>query len=173
MADPIRLRCIGGALVPVWGNAIAYVAQLGEGEIVIATIERERSEKSHRHQWAWLADAWRTLPEADANHPWAKTPETMRKHALIATGHANCEVMVFGSNAAAERGGAYLLRLASDAHGYAVAEASGATVRVWTPHSQSARAMGAERFQKSKQDILEWVAARIGVDPGQLMERAA
>ena len=131
--------------------------RFGEGEVVTLAIEKERTTSTHNHQFAAISDLWRTLPESHANQAYARSPDTLRKHALVATGFTNCEQIVCGSKAAAERVGAYVGQLATAAHGYAITQIEGATVRVWTPHSQSRAAMGAKEFQRSKQAILDWI----------------
>lgn len=129
------------------------------GEIVSLNVEKERSAKTHAHQFATISDHWSNLPESMANQPFAKSSDSLRKHALIQTGHGNCEVIVCGSKTAAERVGAYLGHMATKAHGYAIVDVRDATVKVFTPHSQSKAEMGAEDFQRSKQDVLEWIEA--------------
>lgn len=141
---------------------------LDEGEVVLVSIERGRSAKSHNHQFAWLHDAWANLPERLAGLPWAETPETLRKHALIATGYHQMTVIDVGTNAAAARVKAAALELARKAHGYAVAQVRGPILTIWVPESQSLRAMGGDRFKESKAAILDWIAAQIGVEPSVL-----
>jgi len=137
------------------------------------SIERPRSGTSHRHQFAWVKEAWENLPEDVQLMPWAETPETLRKHALIATGFHQKIVLDCGANATAQRVKAALVAAETRAHGYALAQVRGPVLTVWTPESQSYRAMGSERFQSSKTAILEWIAAQIGVAPDQLREAAA
>lgn len=145
---------------------------LDEGETVFVTIERGRSMNSHRHQFAWVKDAWLNLPEHLQGRPWAETPETLRKHALVATGFHQVYTLDCGANATAHRVKAALVAAEAGKHGYAIGQVRGPVVTVWTPQSQSLRAMGAERFQASKTAILDWIAAQIGVAPSKLMEAA-
>ena len=145
---------------------------LAEGESVIVTIERGRSENSHRHQFAWLNEAWLNLPEHLRFTPWAETAETMRKHALIATGYHQTVVLDCGANATAQRVKAALVAAEWRAHGYAIGQVRGPVVRIWTPESQSIRAMGGDRFQASKAAILEWIAGKLGVPPEELRRAA-
>ncbi len=163
----IRARFENGILRPLTNHPIG----LSDGEIVSCEIDRQRSMKSHRHQFAWINDAWANLPERLMLQPWAETPETMRKHALIATGYHQLAVIDCGSNAAAGRVKAALVAAESRAHGYALGQVRGPVVRVWTPESQSVRAMGSERFKESKRAILDWMAGQLEVDPADL-ERA-
>ena len=174
MQDTIRCRWHGGALFPVGHYGMAAANELmNEGDTVIVTIDHPRSQNTHRHQWAEIADAWRHLPEALQNMPWAVNPETLRKHALIVSGFRNVETVDAGSKAAAERVAAILSRHATAAHGYAVTQARGPVVTCWTPISQSYRAMGYKRFQESKSAVLSWIAEQIGVTPEQLKGEVA
>lgn len=145
---------------------------LDEGEIVHVEIERARSGISHKHQFAWVKDAWMNLPEEVQSQPWAETPETLRKHALIATGFHQLTAIDCGAKAPAMRVKAALVAAEAKAHGYALGQVQGSVVRVWTPESQSFRAMGGKRFQESKQAILDWIAAQIGVTPEELRNSA-
>lgn len=138
------------------------------GEVVTVTVERGRSEASHRHQFAWINSAWLSLPEHLRDQPWAETAETLRKHALIATGYHQTTVVDCGSSAAAGRMKAALVAAEARACGYAVGQVRGPVLTVWTPESQSLRAMGGQRFRESKAAILDWIAGQLGVSPREL-----
>lgn len=159
-----RARWINGGLRLMTNSA----PDLDEGEVVFVSIERGRSMASHRHQFAWVRDAWASLPEDVADAPWAETPETLRKHALIATGYSMTYTLDCGANATAQRVKAALVAAEAKAHGYALGQVRGPVVRVWTPESQSVRAMGGDRFKESKNAILDWIAAKVGVAPEDL-----
>jgi hypothetical protein len=146
---------------------------MNEGDTVLVSIDHPRSQNTHRHQWAEIADAWRHLPESVQDMPWAVNPETLRKHALIVCGFRNAETVDAGTKAAAERVAAILSRHATQAQGYAITQARGVLVTCWTPLSQSYRAMGGKEFQRSKQAVLNWIAEQIGVTPEQLKENAS
>ena len=145
---------------------------LRDGESVIVEIEGGRSDATHKHQFAWIKDAWANLPESVAWEPWAQTPEMLRKHALIMTGYYQQEVIDCGGDAVAKDVAAKLKAAHANGHGYALAIVREGVAVVRYPESQSRRAMGASRFQESKTAILDWIAAQIGVDPKQLMEVA-
>ena len=145
---------------------------LDEGEVVLVTIESGRSTNSHKHQFAWINDAWANLPESLCAMPWADTPETMRKHALIATGFHQTYTLDCGAMATARRVKAALVAAEAGKHGYAIGRVVGPVVTIWTPESQSLRAMGGKRFQESKTAILDWIAAQIGVEPEKLVRAA-
>lgn len=146
---------------------------LDDGETVFVEVERARSDASHKHQFAWIKDAWASLPESAAGQPWAETPETLRKHALIACGFHQIYTLDCGARATAHRVKAALVSAEAGKHGYAVGQVCGPVVTIWTPESQSMRAMGGKRFAESKAAILGWIADKIGVAPEELRRVAA
>ena len=157
---------VGPGLVRITSNqAPAYEI----GEHVIVSIERGRSMASHRHQFAWMNDAWLTLPEEHRSQPWAETAETMRKHALIATGFHQTYTLDCGGSATAQRVKMALVSAEAKSHGYAIGQVRGPVVTIWTPKSQSIRAMGSEEFNRSKQAVLDWVADKLGVKPEEML----
>lgn len=159
--------CIGA----IWdGSALVLRSDPGldVGERVTVEITRARTGQTHRHQFAWVREAWETLPEHVAMQPWAETPETLRKHALIATGYHSKTVLAMESKKAARDVKAAMLATHSTAHGYALGAVVGSILTIWTPDSQSYKAMGRERFNESKRAILEWIAAQIEVSPAAL-----
>lgn len=164
-----RARWDGEALTPTghYGLSAAREA-MDPGDVVIVEIDHPRSQNSHRHQFAEINEAWRHLPESLQEAPWAASPETLRKHALIATGFADTYSIDCGAKATAERVRMALASAEAGKHGYAIAKVRGPLVIVWTPQSQSMRAMGGKRFQESKQAVLNWIAAQIGVDAEEL-----
>jgi hypothetical protein len=167
MSDLLQCTFDGRAFEPSTPHQLRLARErFGEGEIVMMEVQNERAWKSHAHQFATIADLWANLPERLAHMPYAKSAETLRKHALVECGYADCETIDAGSKAAAERVAATVGRLATLAHGYAIVSVSGPVVRCYTPQSQSARAMGGKVFQESKTRVLEWI-------DGLLAEEAA
>lgn len=128
----------------------------------LAALAEQRTQASHNHQWAEIAELWRTLPESLAGAPYAQSPEALRKHALIARGYCDTATVDAGSKAAAARVAASLASLATRAHGYAIVKTDGPLVRVFTPLSQSYRAMGKAMFNESKAAVLDWIHAKLG-----------
>ena len=164
-----RARWDGDALTPTGHYGLSAAREAMEpGDVVIVEIDHPRSQNSHRHQFAEINEAWRHLPESLQEAPWAASPETLRKHALIATGFADTYSIDCGAKATAERVRMALASAEAGKHGYAIAKVRGPLVVVWTPQSQSMRAMGGKRFQESKQAVLNWIAAQIGVDAEEL-----
>lgn len=151
--DLIRARWEGGVFRPLT-NALP---DLNDGEVLFLDVQRVRTGKSHRHQFAAINEAWENLPDRLMMEPWAATAETMRKHGLIVTGFHNVAQIDCGTNAAAHRVKAALIAAETRAHGYAIGQVRGPVCIAWTPESQSYRAMGKDRFQKSKQAVLDWI----------------
>lgn len=136
------------------------------GESYLMSQYEDRSAKSHSHQFAWLAEAWKNLPD-DMIERWP-TPEHLRKYALIGCGFATNRQFVASSKAEALRIAAFL----RPKDEYAVVIVHECVVNEWTAVSQSRKAMGAVWFQRSKQAVLEFVAGLIGVPPETLSKEA-
>lgn len=167
--DLIRVVWTGQALEPDGNYAMHQLHdRLGAGEVINVDLDPDRSAKSHKHQFAFVRTAWQNLPETLKNAPFAKNADTLRKHALIATGFCDTEMVPVGCPRRADRVAASMSRLAARLHGYSVTSIEGPVVYCHTPHSQSQRTMGAKAFQESKQAILEWLAQLLGVSPDQL-----
>lgn len=122
----------------------------------------ERSEASHRHEFAWLTEAWRNLPEQLADlYP---SPEHLRKRALIDCGFYDETVTDVGSNAAALR----VMPRFRALDDFALVIVRGPVVVMRTAKSQSRRHMKAPEFRASKTAIMDLIASMIGVTPAEL-----
>jgi len=131
----------------------------------LAPVE-DRSEASHRHEFAWLREAWASLPFDQALiHP---TPEHLRKWALIQTGFCTVTDYACMFKTEARRLAASLRQQVDE---YAVVIIHDTIVRVVKPESQSRKAMGNARFKASKDAILDVVSGLIGVAPAVLAEQ--
>jgi hypothetical protein len=125
----------------------------------------DRSWVSHRHEFAWIEQAWANLPETMTE--MFPTPEHLRKAALIATGWSRETIIEAGNPRAA-------LRVAAYARGedeFARVMARGSTVTIKKARSQRMHGhdrMDKDEFQRSKDDILNWISALIGVEPLEL-----
>ena len=167
--DLIRCVWTGQALEPDSNFAAHQLHdRLGAGEVINVDLDPERSEKSHKHQFAFVRTAWMNLPEELKGAPFAKNEKTLRKHALIASGFCVTEMLALGCPRRAERAAATMSRLAARMSGYAVTEVQGTVANCHTPLSQSQRAMGGKVFQESKQAVLEWLADLLSVTPEAL-----
>jgi hypothetical protein len=153
----------GEVMTPVRFEAVAkaYVA----GQRYTLEEVNERSWISHRHEFAWLREAWQNLPEALVEK--FPSAEHLRKSALVATGWYR-EAIIDAGNAKAA------LRVAAYARGrdeFAHVITRGPTVTVRWARSQRMHGldrMDKDEFQKSKDDILGWIANLIGVEPERL-----
>lgn len=127
-------------------------------------ILEERSIETHSHQFAWLDDAWKTLPESlSDSYP---TPEHLRKRALIDCGYFHETVIDCGTNAAALRVASHL-RAKDD---FALVIVRGPLVVERVAKSQSRRSMKKKEFQESKTAIMELIAGLLGITAKELAE---
>lgn len=137
------------------------------GEAYPLIVNEERSTNSHSHYFAALNEAWKNLPEAEAER-WP-TVEHLRKYALIRAGFRDERSIVCASKAEAQRMAAFVKPMDE----YAIVATSEAVVRVYTAKSQSMRAMGKADFQASKDAVLTIVSQLIGVTPEALGQARA
>ena len=129
--------------------------------------QQERSDATHRHEFAWLREAWLNLPEEIADgYP---SPEHLRKAALIEAGWFDETIVDAGSNAAALRVASFVRSLDE----FAVVIVRGPLVIRRTAKSQSRRAMDRKDFAASKQAIMEVVAGLLGVATADLQRAEA
>lgn len=158
----IRCQWTGEALEPQGNWSRNWLIEtLDTDEIVMVEVNRIRSGKSHRHQFAEIKDLWETLPESMQDLPYARSPTALRKHALMATGYYDAETIDAGTEAAAERVAAMAKRWTDTTHGYSIVQVRGPIVTIYTPQSQSYKAMGAELFKESKSRVLDWINQKI------------
>ena len=131
----------------------------------LAPVE-DRSAASHRHYFAAINEAWANLPEGMSDD--FPTPEHLRKAALIRAGYRDERSVVCASRAEALRVAAFIKPIDD----FALVATSGTTVCVYTAKSQSVKAMGKEEFQRSKDAVLDRLAAMLGVTTRDLHDRA-
>lgn len=151
MTAPMTFRWDGEAMVPLARHMRQCNSDFVVGELYRLTIEEERSWVSHKHMFSWLHDAWLSLPEQIAGR--FLNEDHLRKHALIAGGFCDSTSVACSSRAEAERWFKFLTK--DDP--YCIVKIEGATIMKFTAQSQSARAMGRERFQASKQAVIDYV----------------
>lgn len=127
------------------------------GEVIHFQRWEERSAASHNHEFAWLSNAWLSLPESVSDlYP---TPEHLRKRALIAAGYYNEQIVDAGSKAAAVRVAAAF----RSREEFSITIVRGPLVVIRTAKSQSRRTMDKEEFQTSKTAIMEIIAGILGI----------
>ncbi|WP_174804392.1 hypothetical protein [Martelella limonii] len=142
-------------------------AEFVVGEHYKMEVQEYRSWVSHKHQFAWLHEAWLSLPEHIAEK-FANEDE-LRKFALIKGGFCDSATFVCSSKAEAQRFVAFLKSGDSE---YRIYKVDGPTIYRFTAHSQSMRAMGKRRFQESKDAVLSYVAELLGVEKRELESAA-
>jgi hypothetical protein len=164
MSAPLPFVCDwdGESFTPIGRSAKECDANFVIGMRYRLSQWQDRSQATHNHEFAFVAEAWRQLPEDLADeYPSA---EHLRKRALIQAGYFDEMVIDAGSNAAALRV-ATALRAIDD---FALVIVRGHFVVRRTAKSQSRRAMSPKDFQDSKSKIMEIVSALIGVSPDTL-----
>lgn len=165
-AAPMLFRWNGDAMLLHRRHRADADAQFVIGQSYRLAEVEERSEASHKQEFAWLREAWLSLPEGIAkDYP---STEFLRKRALIATGWCTVSDYPCSSRAEADR---WARHLRNEADEYAVILVEQTVVRVLKAKSQSMRAMGKADFEASKRDILEWVANLLDVAPATLAKQ--
>jgi hypothetical protein len=162
---PLIFNWDGDAMVPQRPNLADRYYVVGEQYRLV--IEEERSQVTHNHEFAFLADAFKTLPETVADQ--FPSVEHFRKRLLIDAGFYDETLIDVGTNAGAIRVAA-AWRARDD---FAHVVVRGGFVCIRTAKSQSRRAMKKAEFQASKQAILELAASMIGVTPETLLRQSA
>lgn len=155
----IQYQWDGDALVPAsgfWRREADRHLVVGQRYRMVE--ENEISGASHRHEFAWLREAWNSLPDAMLDQ--YPSSEHLRKRGLIAKGHCTMTQHPCVTAAEAERTEATIRRHVDK---YALVTRRGAVVTVYEAVSQSKRAMGGPQFQRSKSDLMDFVADLLGV----------
>jgi hypothetical protein len=168
-AAPIMLRYEGDGEFRVLSS---YWAARADREFVVGETYKmvehhDRSDNSHRHYFVSIKNAWDNLPDNLLDE--YPTTEHLRKKALIACGYADHRDHVCSTKQDARK----LRGFIKPMDDYSIVEVRENVVRVWTAKSQSVKAMGAKEFQESKQKVLDWLDALLGVEPGSTAKAEA
>lgn len=164
---PIPFRFVDGALRPVGARAEGAAAfHYDNGHIFWLVEYHDRDPVSHRHMFAWLKTAFVNLPEHYAGQ--FPSAEHLRKTALIQCGYCTQRDIVCDT----PQGARQLAAWAQSKDEYLVVLVIENVVRIFEAESQSRKAMGLERFEASKADILNHIAGMLGTTP-KALERAA
>lgn len=158
--SPLRMMWIGTGFEPV----NPHVARKADeeyivGQVYIVTAEHQQSALSRAHQFAWLHDAWLSLPD----HISARflDEDQLRRHALIAGGFASTTVIDCATNAEARR----WMKILTGEDPYCIIKVEGTSLMRFTARSQSTRSMGAKDFQASKDAVLRYVSDLLDANP--------
>lgn len=152
---PIPFQWDGEAMVPKSGFQAKCDGQYVVGEVYTLAPHESRSQRSHNHYFACVNEAWLNLPETVAGQ--FPTSEHLRKFALCMTGYCTTKLTVAANNSEA----AGLVALINSMSNFAIVSLDGCNVTTLLPDSQSLKAMGKERFQQSKDDVLDYLSAMI------------
>ncbi len=127
---------------------------------------KQRSRETHDHYFAAIQKAFENLPEnLPENMRQIKDAERLRKWALVEAGYRDA---VYAPTASAEEA-FRTARLARRIDPDSVVCVVGHDVACYRARSQSLKAMGADEFQKSKDDVLRVLSELIGVDVTELL----
>ena len=163
---PIKAVWTGASFVPEKRDMPYCQYWFGAGEVFVIDPEQERDMNSHRHYFAQLKEAWKTLPEKlEKKYP---TENIFRKKLLIETGYCHESETVCDT----ARDAATIAAFMAPLDPAAVITVHGNVIKKYVAESQSVPAMGKERFQKSKWAVLELAASLIEVTPKQLEKNA-
>ena len=143
----------GEAMIPT--RLLAAVKAYTPGRRYWLEEVSDRSWFSHRHEFAWIAEAWNNLPEALAET--FPTPEHLRKAALIATGWHREMIIEAGSAAAALRVAAYAK--GRDEFAHVVTRGPTVTVR-WARSSACMATTAWTRPSSSSRRTTSWAGSR-------------
>ncbi len=133
-------------------------AEFVVGDLYRCEVQENRSWISHKHQFAWLHEAWLSLPEHVAER--FRNEEHLRKHGLIAGGFCDSQTVVCASKSEAQRWYKHLRSREPDT----VIVVKDNVLVQFTARSQSRRAMDAKTFQASKQAVLDYVNTLLEVE---------
>lgn len=162
---PQHFEWSGEAMIPLHPRRADKTFVVGQRYSLVQ--HEDRSEASHRHEFAWLREAWQSLPEHLSER--FPTEKHLRKWALIRAGYSDSHTITCRSKAEAVRVAAFIRPIDE----FAVVIVQGTTVTRFTAKSQSKRAMGAKEFYESKERIMEVVARMLNVEPQELPQARA
>lgn len=141
------------------------------GEVYKLAEFEDRSLSSHNHEFAFVAEAWKNLPERYSDEPWAQSPEHLRKYALIRCKFCHTTTYPCATEGEARRWAKNLRPLDE----YSIVKRVGNVVYVFTAMSQKMRGLGAmdkATFQASKQAIMDFLDDLISVERGTTAREA-
>ena len=144
-------------------DGVEWVEKSAYDAIMEKLSEKQRSQASHNRYFASIIDMYHNLPASHAQAPYAASAEAFRKHGLIARGYCDTEVLDMGDHEAALKTAPFIASLARKAHGYAIVTVRGPLVTCSTPHSQSFKAMGKDKFHESVAAVEGWAEEVLGV----------
>lgn len=125
-------------------------------QIYVLSETRERSDESHAHYFACVYHAWANLSDEESEQ--YPTPEHLRYKALIACGYSMTRQIVLHDARDAIK---MAFHLTEESDGYDAVTVIDNVVTIIKPRSQNYKSMKRHEFQKSKEDVIGWCAAKI------------
>ena len=138
------------------------------GEQYVLSEMRDRSDTSHGHYFACIAYAWVNLPDEHVDK--FPTTEHLRSRALIACGyHGARQVVLHDARDALKMA----VELTDNGDSFDVVTVVDNIVTIVKPTSQNYKSMDRKTFQKSKEDVIDYCAAMIGMTSVDLARAGA
>lgn len=159
---PVFLKWTGDVFAPEPSFKNYCAQQYAVGEIYPMLPVEERSQSSHNHYFAAVAEGFNNLSEENAKR--FPTSEHLRHWALVQCGYCSETNYVMANSKEARKLAAELRRKSP----YSVLSIRDNVVVEWEAESQSKAAMKKDPFEKSKRDVLDLVASMARTTPAQL-----
>lgn len=163
---PLIYEWDGDAMKPLGRFASLANKQFVVHERYRLEVVQDRSFESHKHYFAAVTEAWNNLPEIHANR-W-RTPDHLRKWALIQAGYKNETTYIAKTKAEAHRFAGFLHSLDE----FAEVEVDGCLIAYRTAKSQDYKSMSRKEFQESKDGVFRVLSDLIGVSVSDLKQNA-
>jgi hypothetical protein len=163
---PVFLKWDGDVFVPEPSFKAYCDREYCIGEVYPMLPVEERSQSSHNHYFAALAEGFNNLSEENAKH--FPTVEHLRHWALVQSGYAEETEFSLTTTKEARKLAAELRKI----NIYAVMSIRDTVLKIWTAESQSMAAMKKQRFEESKRAVLDLVAGMARTTPAQLNREA-
>lgn len=154
---PLVWTWTGDGMVPARGYAAQATRQFKPGENYTMEVREQRSGPHHRRYFAAINEAFQNLDERCTER--LKTPDHLRKWALIETGHYDESIIDCGSHEVALRIAAFERRIDD----YAEITVRGNLLCIRHAKSQSLRDMDKDEFRTSSDDVLDLLSDMLHV----------
>ena len=154
---PLVYTWTGDGWIPARGYAAQAARQFKPGETRILEVREERSGAAHRHYFAAVSEAFQNLDERCTER--LKTPDHLRKWALIETGFYDEVITDCGSHEVALRMAAFS-RAIDD---YAEIRVRGNLLSIRRAKSQKVTEMDKEHFKRSSDAVLDLLSDMLHV----------
>lgn len=160
------------AMVPHGRYDNVAKSQFHDGGEYPMVVQEDRLKSSHNHYFAAIKDGFVNLPErveTPYGHVHFKNSEHLRKWCLIETGWCHEREYEFVNEKMARRFAGFFL---DECDEYARFRVDGRKLVIRTAQSQDHAHMDREAFEKSKKDVLDYIASLIGVPTSELRKNA-